>query len=115
MLLDTIATIILIGMMLVPVVNIIVGLVVGAGLGGVPGALLGFAAAIAITGAEKLFADLRQWESAAADTGAAASEAPGQEIRIPLRARLRFRALVPRRPLSVPGAHAAPSIAQTLH
>jgi hypothetical protein len=41
MLLDAIAILILGGMMFIPLVNIIVGVVVGAGLAGPPGALFG--------------------------------------------------------------------------
>jgi hypothetical protein len=39
MLLDAIALLILIGMMLIPLVNVIVGVIAGAGLAGPPGAL----------------------------------------------------------------------------
>lgn len=57
MLLDTLATIILIGMMFVPFINIIAGTIVGAGLGGPNGACVGFALAVLIIAAERyLFA-----------------------------------------------------------
>lgn len=59
MLLNAIAIIILAGMMLVPLVNILVGAIAGAGLAGPPGAVAGVALAIAITGAEKLIGDHR--------------------------------------------------------
>lgn len=52
MLLDTIATIILAGMMLVPVVNIFAGIIVGAGLGGAIGALAGLLLALSIMAVE---------------------------------------------------------------
>jgi hypothetical protein len=42
MLLDTIATILLMGMMLVPVLNVVVGAVAGAALAGPIGAVTGF-------------------------------------------------------------------------
>ena len=54
MLLDTVATVILAGMMLIPLVNIFVGIIVGAWFAGLPGGLLGLALAIAVTAAEKL-------------------------------------------------------------
>jgi hypothetical protein len=54
MLLDTIAIVILAGMMLVPVVNIFVGVVVGAGLGGAAGVSAGLVLAVAVTAAERL-------------------------------------------------------------
>jgi hypothetical protein len=46
---NTIATILLIGMMLVPLVNIATGAIVGIGVGGPAGGLVGVALAIAIT------------------------------------------------------------------
>lgn len=42
MLLDTIATILLMGMMLLPVLNIVVGTVAGAAMAGPLGAVIGF-------------------------------------------------------------------------
>jgi hypothetical protein len=56
MLLDTIAIIILLGMMLIPVVNIFAGVIVGAGLGGAVGALGGFLLALFIMAAERYVA-----------------------------------------------------------
>ena len=55
MLLDTIAIVILAGMMLIPVVNIFAGVIVGAGLGGVVGAFAGLLLALIIMAAERLF------------------------------------------------------------
>ena len=55
MLLDTIATVILGGMMLIPVVNVFAGVIVGAGLGGVVGAFAGLLLALIIMAAERLF------------------------------------------------------------
>jgi hypothetical protein len=61
MLFDAIAAIILAGMMLIPLVNIVVGIVVGAGLAGVSGALVGLALAAFIMATEKLIGDRRGW------------------------------------------------------
>ena len=61
MLLDAIALVILLGMMLVPLVNIVVGVTVGAGFAGPPGAVCGALIAFAITGAQKLIGDWRGW------------------------------------------------------
>jgi hypothetical protein len=61
MLLDTVATVILAGMMLIPLVNIFVGIIVGAWFAGLPGGLLGLALAIAVTAAEKLVGERRGW------------------------------------------------------
>lgn len=54
MLLDAIALLILIGMMFIPLVNIVVGVVVGAGLAGPPGALCGLLSALAISAAQTI-------------------------------------------------------------
>lgn len=114
MLLDTIATIILIGMMLIPFVNIVVGVVVGAGLGGVPGALLGLAAAIAITGAEKFAAD--HWQPYAPEgVGVPPEPVVAAPLQEPLGRRLRVRLLAPRKRIRPPGIHVPPSPAHTLH
>ena len=51
---DTIATVILAGMMFIPLVNVFVGIIVGAGLAGLSGGMLGLALAIAVTAAVKL-------------------------------------------------------------
>jgi hypothetical protein len=61
MLLDAIALLILMGMMFIPLVNIIVGVVVGAGLAGPPGALFGLLSALAISAAQKIIGDRRGW------------------------------------------------------
>jgi hypothetical protein len=61
MLLDAIATIILAGMMLIPLVNVFVGVIVGAHLVGVPGAAVGALIAIAITRAEALVSERFEW------------------------------------------------------
>ncbi len=52
MLLDTIATIVLAGMMLIPLVNVVAGVIVGAGLGGSIGAMAGLVIALSIMAAE---------------------------------------------------------------
>lgn len=54
MLPDMIASIILIGMMLVPVLNLFVGVIVGAGVAGVSGAAVGLLAALLIMAAEHM-------------------------------------------------------------
>ena len=51
---DAIALVILSGMMLIPFINILVGVIVGAGLGGVFGAVGGLSLAILVIAAEKL-------------------------------------------------------------
>lgn len=56
MLLDTIATIILAGMMLIPVVNVFAGVIVGAGLGGTIGAIVGLLLALSIMAVESFIA-----------------------------------------------------------
>jgi hypothetical protein len=57
MLLDAIATVILAGLMLIPLVNVIVGGVLGAGLAGPLGGVVGILLAIAITALETWLAD----------------------------------------------------------
>jgi hypothetical protein len=54
---DAIALVILTGMMLIPFVNILVGVIVGAGLGGVFGAVGGLSLAVLVIAAEKLIGD----------------------------------------------------------
>jgi hypothetical protein len=61
MLLDALALMILFGMMVVPLVNIVVGVTVGAGLAGPPGALCGALIALAIPATQKLIGDRRGW------------------------------------------------------
>ena len=57
MLLDAIATVILAGLMLIPLVNVIVGGVLGAGLAGPLGGVIGILLAVAITALETWLAD----------------------------------------------------------
>jgi hypothetical protein len=61
MLLDAIALLILAGMMFIPLVNVIVGVVVGAGLAGPPGALCGLMSALAIPVAQKIVCHRTAW------------------------------------------------------
>jgi hypothetical protein len=61
MLLDAIALLILIGMMLIPLVNVIVGVIAGAGLAGPPGALFGLLSALVISAAQKIVLDRAGW------------------------------------------------------
>lgn len=61
MLLNAIATLILLGMMLVPVVNVFVGAIVGGGLAGPEGSLFGIVLALLITTAEVMLADRLGW------------------------------------------------------
>jgi hypothetical protein len=61
MLLEAIAAVILLGMMLIPLVNVFVGVIVGAGLVGTPGAVAGVLLALVVTVAEKLIGDRRGW------------------------------------------------------
>jgi hypothetical protein len=68
MLFDAIATVILVGMMFIPLVNIVVGLIFGAGLGGVVGAFVGLSLAILIIAAEKLIGDRLGWFEGARET-----------------------------------------------
>jgi hypothetical protein len=58
MLLDAIATVILAGLMLIPLVNVIVGGVLGAGLAGPLGGVVGILLAIAVTALETWLADI---------------------------------------------------------
>jgi hypothetical protein len=61
MLLDAIATAILAGLMFIPLVNVIVGGVVGAGLAGPLGGFVGILLAVAIAAAETWLADRMGW------------------------------------------------------
>jgi hypothetical protein len=63
MLLDAIALLILIGMMFIPLVNVIVGVVVGAGLAGPPGALCGLLSALAISAAQTIIGKRKSWSA----------------------------------------------------
>ncbi len=81
MLLDAIATVILAGMMLIPIANLFVGAVVGASLGGLPGGIAGFVVAVAVTAVEKLLGDRRGWFELRAGTG----DSTANEEHIPVR------------------------------
>jgi len=61
MLVDAIATVILAGMMMTPLLNVLVGGIVGAGLAGPIGGLVGMLLAVAITAAETWIADRLGW------------------------------------------------------
>ena len=61
MIFDAIALIVLSGMMLVPLINIVVGLIVGARLAGPAGALVGLALALLIAAMEKWAGDRLEW------------------------------------------------------
>jgi hypothetical protein len=61
MLLDAIATVILAGLMLIPLANVVVGGVVGAGLAGPLGGIVGILLAIAIAALEARLADRLGW------------------------------------------------------
>jgi len=61
MIFDAIALIVLSGMMLVPLINIVVGLIVGAWLAGPAGALVGLALAVLIAAIEKWAGDRLEW------------------------------------------------------
>jgi hypothetical protein len=50
-------------MMFIPLVNIVVGVVVGAGLAGPPGAVCGLLSALAISTAQKIIGDRRSWSA----------------------------------------------------
>jgi hypothetical protein len=69
LLLDAIASIILMGMMLVPIVNLFAGGILGAALGGVPGVVAGLLIAVIVTVAEKMIADRQGWFGAIAEVG----------------------------------------------
>jgi hypothetical protein len=68
---DTIATVILAGMMFIPLVNVFVGIIVGAGLAGLSGGMLGLALAIAVTAAVKLVGGRRGWFDVVCESDAA--------------------------------------------
>ncbi len=63
MLLDAIALLILAGMMFIPLVNVVVGVIVGAGFAGPPGALAGALLALVTTAAQKMVAERRGWSA----------------------------------------------------
>jgi hypothetical protein len=70
MVLDAIATVILAGLMLIPIVNVVVGGVGGAGLFGPPGAIAGVLLAIGITWLEVWLADAFGWRDLHLETAA---------------------------------------------
>ena len=72
MIFDAIALIVLSGMMLVPLVNVVVGLIAGAWLGGPAGALVGLSLAVLIAAIEKWAADQVAWFEPNATTAEAA-------------------------------------------
>jgi hypothetical protein len=61
MIFEAIAIIVLSGMMLVPLINVVVGLIAGAWLGGPAGALVGLAFAVLIAATEKWMAGQLGW------------------------------------------------------
>jgi len=71
MVLDAIATVILAGLMLIPIVNVVVGGVGGAGLLGPLGAIAGVLLAIGITWLEVWLADALGWRDLHLETAAA--------------------------------------------
>jgi hypothetical protein len=98
MLLDAIATVILAGMMLIPLVNIFVGAIVGAGLVGTPGAVAGVLLAMAVTVAEKLIGDRRGWFDVTCESNDTATGATRAATRLnPKRHVTRRRPLAPQR------------------
>ena len=72
MIFDAIATIVLCGMMAIPLINIVVGLIAGAWLGGPAGALIGLALAVLIAATEKWASDQPGWFEPNASTAEAA-------------------------------------------
>jgi hypothetical protein len=61
MLLDAIASVILLAMMMVPLLNLVVAITVGAALAGLPGVAMGVLVAVAVTIAEKLVGERLGW------------------------------------------------------
>jgi hypothetical protein len=118
MLLDAIASIILLGMMMVPIVNIFVGIILGAALCGVPGGILGLLLAVTVIVAEKIVAERRGWFEVIGEVGNTEVSLIEQkpDARLGTRARLtRRRALgspMKRRLAAFP---AAANYRQTLH
>jgi hypothetical protein len=99
MLLDAVATIILAGMMLIPIVNVFVGVVVGAHLGGVPLAAVGAFIAVAIIRAEAHLFERFEWLQLAAEPlPASASE----ETAVPTVGRHASRMVRPETPRARP-------------
>ena len=88
---DTIATVILAGMMFIPFVNVFVGIIVGAGLAGLSGGMLGLALAIAVTAAVKLVGGRRGWFEIVCESDTAAVS-----VQPPAIARSSRRRILPR-------------------
>ncbi len=80
MLLDAIATAILAGLMLIPIVNIVVGAVVGAGLVGPLGAIAGVLLAIGIAGLEIWLSDVLGWRDLRSGTATVSETFADEEI-----------------------------------
>ncbi len=83
MLVDAIALVILAGMMLIPLINIVVGAIVGLGMGGIPGGVIGVMLAVVISLAEKLIGDRRGWFRVGCEPEYVASEGEGARITLP--------------------------------
>ena len=73
--LDAIATIVLVGMMFIPIINLFVGVIVGGAVFAYWGAAGGAAIAVLITIAENRILDWRQLRAARAGRGVAAAPA----------------------------------------
>jgi hypothetical protein len=101
MLFDAIATVILAGMMFIPLVNIVVGLIFGAGLGGVVGAVVGLSLAVLIMAGEKLIGDRLGWFEATREIVSADDVRPEARLRLTRRRALIMRS---RRRLHYAGA-----------
>lgn len=65
MLVDAIASVILAGMMLIPLINLIVGTIVGASVAGAPGIVVGVLLALGITAAQSWYWRRLEWPGAA--------------------------------------------------
>jgi predicted PurR-regulated permease PerM len=76
--LDTIATVFLAGMMFVPLINLFVGIIVGAGLFGFWGAIAGAAIAILITIAQTKVKDFRSVRPAREELSVKIPAFPGE-------------------------------------
>jgi len=81
MLVDAIATVILAGMMMTPLLNVLVGGIVGAGIAGPVGGLVGMLLAVAITAAETWIADRLGWRDVCRSSQRAAD---GGELAMPM-------------------------------
>ena len=119
LLLDAIASVILLGMMMVPIVNIFAGIILGAALGGVPGGVLGFLLAVIVIVAEKIVAERCGWFEVIGEVGNTEVSLVEQkpDARLGTRARLtRRRALgSPMKRRRLAAFPAAANYRQTLH